>query len=80
MKGFPTGTVSLDPVERNRRRSELAESILKSFQRKTGVDREDLLGDLLANLMHWCDGYGFKFDDELRRGRMHYECEAAGEL
>lgn len=80
MKRMSVRTVSLDPVERNLTRGQLAESILRTFQRETGVDREDLLCDLLANLMHWCDQNSFRFENELRRGLNHYRCEAAGEL
>jgi hypothetical protein len=48
---------------------------LKTFIAETGCDREDSLGDLLADLMHWADIGSFDFDAALLRARDHYLVE-----
>ena len=80
MKEFRTKAISLDPMIRNLSRAQSAGIVLRAFQRRTGDDHEDLLCDLLANLMHWCDQNSQGFEVELRRARSHYLCEVAGEL
>jgi len=40
---------------------------------------ESLVCDLLANLMHYCDAHGFRFEGELETARMHYEAERSEE-
>jgi hypothetical protein len=66
-----------DPEGRNEDRASFAEAAMGAFHRKCHTEREDGLADLLANLMHWADRNGFKFETELRRARMHYEAETA---
>jgi len=56
-------------------RAEWAATALRSFQRRTGTEHEDSLGDLLCDLMHWCDRSDFDFEAALSRARSHYEAE-----
>ena len=44
-----------DPEDMNDDRSEWAAEALSAFQRVTGTEDEDALGDLLCDLMHSCD-------------------------
>lgn len=44
-----------DPENMNDDRAAWAEAALNEFRRVTGTDDEDALGDLLCDLMHWCD-------------------------
>jgi len=59
----------------NEDRATWAHAALRSFQWETGSDFTDALADLMADLMHWCDRYGFEFNDELERAREHYATE-----
>jgi len=61
--------------DQNETRAQWAEAALCEFRRHTGADIEDIVSDLLANIMHWCDRRAQNFDTELRRGREHYEYE-----
>lgn len=47
--------------------------------RQDVLDEEEALGDLLADMMHLCDGpeSASDFDEALRRGRMHHEAEVS---
>ncbi len=61
-----------------------------SFAGATGLsgdlktDPETVLGDLLADLMHWCDGQkasdclveSIDFESALKRARDHYRAES----
>jgi hypothetical protein len=64
-----------DPENMNNDRAEWAASALRQFQCVTGTDYEDSLGDLLCDLMHWCDRNNFDFGLALNRARGHYEAE-----
>jgi hypothetical protein len=64
-----------DPDRRNAHRALGAAAALAELRRLTGADEEDAVSDLLADLMHWCDRFGQKFPQELRRARYHYEEE-----
>jgi len=66
-----------DPENMNAARSEWAAAALREFQRITGTDHEDSLGDLLCDLMHWSDRNNFDFDAALCRAQWHYEAETA---
>jgi hypothetical protein len=68
-----------DPEHMNDDRAAWAASALTAFMRCTGTDLEDALGDLLANLMHWCDRNNYDFDAALDRARAHYNAETTGE-
>jgi hypothetical protein len=64
-----------DPEDMNDDRSQWAAEALYAFQRVTSTEEEDALGDLLCDLMHWCDHNGREFDAALSRAWMHYEAE-----
>ena len=57
------------------------ELALSSFASESGqtddltTDPETVLGDLLADLMHFCDARGTDFDSALERGRNHHRAE-----
>ncbi len=70
-----TKTLPPDPHNRNNERAECAGEALRQFQLVTGADEEDALGDLLCNLLHWCDRNHFDFEAALARARMHYDAE-----
>jgi len=72
-------TLPPDPEEMNDPRSAWAASALHAFQRETGTDDQDALGDLLCDLMHWCDRNDADFENALRAARMHYEAETMPE-
>jgi hypothetical protein len=62
----------------NDRRAAWASAVLQQFRRLTGTDREDALGDLLCDLMHWSDRNNFDFELALDRARGHYRAETDG--
>jgi hypothetical protein len=64
-----------DPEEMNNDRAQWAAEAIYAFQRVTGTEDQDALGDLLCDLMHWCDRNGCEFEAALSRARMHYEAE-----
>jgi hypothetical protein len=68
-----------DPDNLNDDRSAWAGFAWATFMRLTGIDEEDALGDLLADLMHWCDRNHYDFQAALIRARGHYEAETLGE-
>jgi hypothetical protein len=68
-----------DPEGMNDDRSSWADASLRAFRKATRCDREDALGDLLADLIHWSDRNQSDFDAALVRARMHYEAETSGE-
>jgi hypothetical protein len=68
-----------DPDRSNADRASWAAVALNAFQDETGADDEDALGDLLCDLMHWCDRSGYEMDVALERARGHYEAETGGE-
>jgi hypothetical protein len=68
-----------DPDGMNFDRASWADKAISAFRDATGTDREDALGDLLADLMHWADRTGYGFDEALDRARGHYGAETTGE-
>lgn len=54
-----------------------ADAAIAHFQDLTGCDREDVLGDLLCNLMHWADVHNFDFTLALARAGDRYAAEVA---
>src|SRR6266571_1209998 len=59
----------------NEDRAQWAKSALRAFMDCTGVDYEDALPDLLADLMHLADREPFDFEAALDRARDHYAAE-----
>lgn len=68
-----------DPDGKNGDRAAWAGAALAKFMEVTGTDKEDAGGDLLGDLMHWCDRNNYDFDAALARARAHYEAETVGE-
>ena len=64
----------------NADRARWAGRALRHFQRITGADKEDALGDLLCDLMHWATANSFDFDAALCRASGHYKAELDEEL
>ena len=73
----PTRPHRADPETQNESRARCAAAALAEFRRQTGTALADAVGDLLADLMHWCDQFGQAFPEALRRARKHYAAEAA---
>lgn len=48
---------------------------LRTYKRAARIDLKNVVSDLLADLMHWCDCHDQDFEDKLRIGRMHYGAE-----
>ena len=61
----------------NTDRAAWADATIQLFRNLTGCDREDALGDLLCDLMHWADAHNFDFTLALVRASDHYEAEVA---
>jgi hypothetical protein len=68
-----------DPEGMNDKRAAWAWTALSAFIRETGADEEDFLGDLLADLIHWCDRNHYDFETALDRSKGHYEAETMRE-
>ena len=63
----------------NRVRADIGFAVLEAFNDVCATDPEDRLGDMLCDLMHYCRQNGIDFENELRRGRGHFEAECAHE-
>ena len=73
-----------DPDGHNEKRAEWAAHALDTFADATGLTDEDkdcALGDLLCDLMHWCDRQpvGIEFNTALQNARTNYNEETADE-
>ena len=58
-------------------RAAFADAALKAYMSRTSCDCEDCVGDLLADLMHWCDKCGLSFAEALYRANCDYGVEVA---
>ncbi len=68
-------------TEMNCKRAYWARSAVATFMTVTGVDREDAICDLLADLMHLCKQYPSSYGDfanNLRRATNHFDPESKG--
>lgn len=78
---FEMGGFNDDPTtEKNREvdnntRAEWADKGVRAFQNTVKTDDESVLGDFIADLMHWADKNNYDFEAALDRGRSHYEEE-----
>jgi hypothetical protein len=67
----------------NMRRRQWAHAALSAFGVDTGqhlnTDEQDMVGDLLGDLMHYCEQRDIDFEDRLRSGRMHFDAERTGQ-
>lgn len=61
-----------DPDGQNDDRAKWAEKALGAFQKETNCDDEDVLGDLLADLMHWADRNQQDFQAAMDRAYGYY--------
>lgn len=68
-----------DPENMNDERADWAESALQAFEARTHTDREDALGDLLGDLMHWADRNNFDFDAAFDRAKSCYRQETGAD-
>jgi hypothetical protein len=72
-----------DPEKLNDQRAGWAGDALTNFALATNMsvkhDKPEIVGDLLANIMHWCDRNSIDFDERLANARMHYAAETARE-
>ncbi len=80
---FPM-TLPLDPDKMNGARARWAEYAIDAFGRATdmdtdGEDRETMMGDLLCDLLHWCDHNFVNFDERLAAATSHYRKETGNE-
>ena len=66
---------NMDYGHANYTRAGWADEAIAAFQTAVRTDDGDVVCDLLADMMHWCDLNGRYFDAELRRGKMHYDAE-----
>lgn len=71
--------MTTDTDATNTKRAAWAEAAIHLFTQLTGCDREDALGDLLSDLMHWATRNNFDFDLALSRAKGHFEEECAQE-
>jgi hypothetical protein len=68
-----------DPDGKNDDRAAWAAAALATFMQVTGSEKEDALGDLLTDLLHWAHRNRYDFDGALERARGHYVAETGGE-
>ena len=66
-----------DPENLNDDRADWAGQAIAAFAHATrmdtvGEDAETMLGDLLADLMHWCDRNNVDFETQLACARSNY--------
>ena len=59
----------------NAARAQRADAAVRAYMIRTACDREDCLGDLLCDLMHWADKCEFDFAAALDRASDHYAAE-----
>lgn len=64
-----------DPDGENENRATWARDAIDRFIDRTGTDKEDALCDLLCDLQHYADQYGYDFARELRRACDHFVAE-----
>jgi hypothetical protein len=67
-----------DPNEQNEDRAVRAQTILEQYTKLAGLDPEDAVTGLLADLAHWCDHNDTDFESELRKAASHYADETDG--
>lgn len=59
----------------NNEHTKAGRDVVDRYIKRTGVDKEDALCDLLCDLLHYADQYGYDFAHELRRACDHFEAE-----
>lgn len=63
----------------NKIRAERGEELVSLYESLTKTDREDALGDLLCDLMHWAKENKIDFEASLACGIEHHEFETTEE-
>lgn len=69
----------------NQQRADWAEYAVNEFGKKVSLNGEpydpveDMMGDLLCNMMHWCRINGHDFEQMLRVARGNFEAEVEEE-
>lgn len=67
----------------NETRAQWVEFALAEFMTCTGQEEcdgwQEVVGDFIADLMHFCKQRGIDFEVVLTNGRFHFEAEARGE-
>lgn len=67
-----------DPDCQNAERAAWAHVAIRAFEGVTGADDGiETVGDLLCDLMHWCDRHGVDFKDALASAQSNYRDETA---
>lgn len=64
-----------DPEGMNDERAQWAGVALRAFRDETKCEADEAPGDLIADLMHWCDRNGMDFEAVLTQAREHYRVE-----
>jgi hypothetical protein len=64
-----------DPERMNDARAYWAGVALRAFRGETNCEADEAPGDLLADLMHWCDRNGMDFETLLDGARRNYREE-----
>jgi hypothetical protein len=80
LEGQTDKPIPPDPEGQNDDRASWAAHAIEAFSditnmRNDGEDDETILGDLLTDLMHWCDRQGIDFDTKLITARVNYAVE-----
>lgn len=72
LKGLPP-----DPEGMNDKRAGWAQTAIDAFMEETGSDLDTAVGDLIADIAHWCDRNDQHFDTELAKAGQFYAEETA---
>ena len=59
----------------NAQRAEWAFVAMQALMDVTGTDEEDVIGDLLGNIMHFCAQNNMDFLAHLNQGALHFQAE-----
>lgn len=86
LKAFPDSKISdVDPQADNNARAGFAALAVVAYANRTfpggvGEELETVIGDLLGDLRHLCDGLDLDFDALLATSWRHYDPETRGEF
>jgi 8-oxo-dGTP pyrophosphatase MutT (NUDIX family) len=83
MSGKKRRRLPPDPERQNNDRAAWAEVALRAFAEETGLkpeadEWETVVGDLLADIAHFCDRNDLDFLEIVNRSRRHYSAETSG--
>lgn len=85
LEAFPDDHITdTDPQADNNARASFAALAVTAYAKRTcpsgGEEIETIIGDLLGDLMHLCDGLDLSFDALVDRAFRHYDPETRGEF